>query len=67
MMFGRNKPVKERPQGRIETESSICTGETIIGFRNPQTGHLEKAVVVRSQKDIEDFYKSYGLVPGEDA
>ncbi len=66
-MFNKNKPVKIRPEGKIETESSICTGETVIGFRNPRTGRLEKAVAVRSQKDIDDFYKSYGLAPGEDA
>lgn len=43
-------------------ESSICTGETLIGFRNNDTGKLENAVVVRSQKDIDDFYIQNRLI-----
>ena len=31
----------------IATQSSICTGETIIGFRQPGTDRLLQAVVVR--------------------
>ena len=35
----------------IATQSSICTGETIIGFRQPGTDRLLQA----------DFYRSYGF------
>ena len=38
----------------IATQSSICTGETIIGFR-------QQAVVVHSPQDVADFYRSYGF------
>lgn len=45
----------------VETESSVCTGETLIGFRNPSTGRLERAEVVRCQADRRAFYQRYGL------
>lgn len=68
-MWFRKKqaPALVPPEGlgreQIETESSICTGETIIGFRNPKTGRLEQAVAVRSEADIRDFYAAYGFAP----
>ena len=36
----------------IATQSSICTGETIIGFRQPGTDRLLQAVVVHSPQDV---------------
>ena len=45
----------------IATQSSICTGETIIGFRQPGTDRLLQAVVVHSPQDVADFYRSYGF------
>lgn len=45
--------------GKVVIETSICTGEKLIGFKNEKSGKLEKAVVVHSQKDIDDFYKKY--------
>ena len=48
-------------RAQIAVESSICTGETIIGFRDPGSGRLEQAVVVRSEADIRAFYDSYGF------
>lgn len=49
-------------QADIATESSTCTGETVIGFRSRGDGRLLNAVVVRSRADIEAFYHSYGYV-----
>lgn len=45
----------------IALEASICTGEKLIGLKNKSTGKLEKAVVVKSQKDIDDFYEKYKI------
>ena len=45
----------------IATQSSICTGETIIGSRQPGTYRLLQAVVVHSPQDVADFYRSYGF------
>lgn len=45
----------------IITESSICTGERTIGFYDKKTGRLAYAELVRSEKDVEKFYRKYGL------
>lgn len=47
----------------VAIESSICTGETVIGFRDRATGRLLQAVVVRGPADIADFYQAYGWEP----
>ncbi len=48
------------PDDSVYTQSSICTGETIIGFKNSR-GELELAQVVRSWDDVEAFYLKYNL------
>lgn len=57
-------PFRTPPEGLdredIATESSICTGETLIGFKDRSTGRLLQAVVVRSPADIAAFYQAYG-------
>lgn len=49
--------------GDIKTQSSICTGETIIGFQDRRTGELRQAVCVRTQADIDAYYRLYGFEP----
>lgn len=53
------------PQGftaaDIKVESSICTGEKTIGFYSPADKKLHFAELVRSDSDIEDFYRKYGI------
>lgn len=62
MFFKKQKRPASRSDDDVYMESSICTGETLIGFRNKNTGKLENAVVVRSQSDIDDFYAEHGLI-----
>lgn len=50
-------------EANIKTQSSICTGETLIGFWDPKTGRLLQAVVVRNETDIAAFYRAYGYKP----
>lgn len=45
----------------IKVESSICTGEKTIGFYSPADKKLHYAELVRSDADIEDFYRKYGV------
>jgi hypothetical protein len=45
----------------IKIESSICTGEKTIGFYDKSTKRLMCAELVRSDKDIQEFYKMYGI------
>ena len=39
----------------IATQSSICSGESMIGFRQLGTDWLLQAVVVHSPQDVADF------------
>nr|WP_317398927.1 hypothetical protein [uncultured Gemmiger sp.] len=67
MLFKRKKEIQTPPQGMgiadIQRQSSICTGETVIGFWEPKSGRLLQSVVVRSPKDEADFYRVYGFEP----
>lgn len=45
----------------IKIESSICTGEKTIGFYSAADKKLHYAELVRSNADIVEFYKKYGV------
>ena len=45
----------------IRIESSICTGETTIGFFSRTENKLMFAELVESEADIDKFYKRYGI------
>lgn len=45
----------------VKIESSTCTGEKTIGFFDPVLRKLLYRELVRSEKDIADFYEKYGL------
>ncbi len=40
---------------------SICTGEMVAGFQNHITGNFEEVMLVKNDKDIEEFKKIYGI------
>jgi len=54
-------PPDRMQESDIALESSICTGETVIGFRSKADGRLLNAVAVRNRADIAAFYRSYGF------
>ena len=62
MFFRKNAYEAVRDDRDVVMESSICTGEKTIGFKNPQTGRTERSVVVRSEQDIDDFYREHKLI-----
>lgn len=45
----------------IKIESSICTGEKTIGFYSAADKKLHYAELVRSNADVEEFYRKYGV------
>lgn len=63
MFFSKkNKQKEEIPENCVPVIlSSICTGEKVIGFKNTISGTMEKAVSMKSQKDVEDFCAKYGI------
>lgn len=54
-------PAVQRPVIR----ASICTGERTAGFRNLQTGKFTEVMLVRSEADLREFRRLYGLGDGE--
>ncbi len=66
-MFRKKQPVLTPPEGMglddISMDRSICTGEATIGFRDRVTGELLRAVAARGEKDVAEFYRSYGFEP----
>lgn len=42
-------------------KASICTGEMTVGFVDKRTGKFHDLMLVRSQKELEDFKKSVGV------
>ncbi len=43
----------------VEIDSSTCTGEMTIGFRNPKTHQLELMELVKDNKDIKAYCNKY--------
>ena len=40
---------------------SICNGEQIAGFKNIHTGKFEDVMLIRNDKDLDDFMGMYGI------
>lgn len=45
--------------------SSICTGEKTAGFKEMDTGKFEDICCIRSDRDLEEFMKTYGILREE--
>ena len=70
-IFSDNSKQHKKPARGFETElfdpqthyavirSSICTGEKVAGFRDKKSGQFTEVMLIRSQKDIEEFKEKY--------
>ena len=45
----------------IKLESSTCTGEKTIGFYDRHDKKLHFSELVRTERDIREFYLKYGV------
>lgn len=41
--------------------ASICTGEKTAGFIDLKTRHFSEVMLIRDQKDLEEFKRMYGI------
>jgi len=46
-------------------QSSICTGERVAGFKEIHTGKFEEVMLIRNDKDLDEFMKIYNIKPEE--
>ena len=44
---------------------SICTGETTACARERETGKLHELMLIRTEQDLKQFAKDYGVDPNE--
>ena len=40
---------------------SICTGETVAGFKDKRTKKFNEVMLIRNDNDLKAFMKKYGL------
>ncbi len=63
----RPVPIPEECKGmQIRTESSICTGERVIGFYDPVSRKLLYTQLAQNDSQIDAFYEKYGIAPPTD-
>lgn len=67
-MFFRKKSVYSSPSQEFDRNkmvpvirSSICTGEKTAGFKNLETGRFEDIMLIRQEKDLQEFLDLYGI------
>ena len=65
-LFGK-KPPSPIPYDPAVQEpalrSSICTGETVVGFLDRETGRFREYELARTQGDVDAFCKRVGVAP----
>ncbi len=65
-MFGRKKKRIEKKTYDRENlkpilHASICTGETVAGFKDKRTGKFEEIMLIKSEADKELFKEIYDI------
>jgi len=62
-MFGRKteqKKVSYDKTGKIPViRASICTGEKVAGFKDPETGKFDDLMLISNASDFEEFKRRY--------
>ena len=68
ILFGK-KPRKERSNGDVISfdpdkqvaviKCSICNGEQVAGFKNKEDGHFTEVMLIKDNKDLEEFKETY--------
>ena len=65
-LFGRKKAAVEpydKTLQRPVIRSSICTGEKVAGFKDLKTGKFYDIMLIRDDKDMEEFLTKYAVDP----
>ncbi len=68
-MFGKKKrKIKEsydKENERPVIHASICNGEQVAGFKNIHTGKFTEIMVIRGNRDLEDFLERYDIAASD--
>jgi hypothetical protein len=62
-MFGKKVAKREYDSTKQKPviHCSICNGEQVAGFKNLETGKFEEVMLIKSEKDLDDFKQMYGV------
>lgn len=68
-MFGLRKKQPAPPYDRGSKipviRASICTGEQVAGFKDPVSGKFEEMMLLRDDRDFQEFLRQYNVVESE--
>lgn len=51
----------DREHLRPVVKCSICNGEQVAGFKDIRTGRFEEVMLVRNERDLELFRRTYDI------
>lgn len=62
-LFSKKKIVHsyDKDSKRQVIKASRCTGEQEAGFKDIHTGKIEEVMLIRSEADLDNFKKMYGI------
>ena len=62
-LFSKKKIMRsyDKDSKRPVSKASICTGEQVAGFKDIHTGKIEEVMLIRSEADLDNFKKMYGI------
>lgn len=62
-MFHKKIKVIEYDKDNLKPviQSSICTGEKVAGFRDVNTGKFTEIMLIRDNKDMDEFLTTYDI------
>ncbi len=62
-LFVKETPVQtyDRENLRPVIRESICTGEQTAGFKDVRTGKFSAVMLIRTDADLREFCRSYGI------
>lgn len=59
------KRIKKKTYDKVNQKpvvrSSICTGEKVAGFKDIHTGKFTDVMLIRDDKDLNEFMRQYGI------
>lgn len=62
-LFKKKKVIKtyDKENKKPVIKASICNGEQVAGFKDIHTGKIEEVMLIRSEADLDNFKKMYGI------
>jgi len=62
-MFKKKETTLEYDKENLKPvlKCSICSGEQVAGFKDIHTGKFEEVMLIRNEKELEEFKKRYGI------